>query len=878
VAAVSLAVSAAIVALPGQSWASPDLTGRVNTSTAGYQLEPSVGMDASGGTVVVWTSRSTVVDGSGSAIVGQRFGQYGEPLGGEFLVNTTTAGEQSEPSVAVAPDGGFAVAWTSSDGDGTELSNPACGLSISGPAPTIDCSLSGIRARRFNADGSAAGGDFLVNGSNGQQTYGWQYEPDAALRPDGSLIVAWTDDSGDPASTAGDGSGSAVFARVLPSFYSTFLVATTTAGNQYEPSVALAPDGSFAVAWTSEDGATHDPTDVACGYSPPGSAATVDCSESGIRARRFSSYDNPEAIDFLVNGTSGVATYSWQGQPDAALRSDGDLIVTWADLGPAEGANGGIFARVMPSFYPVFQVNTSTTDVQAAPSVTVAANGEFQVAWASRDGASTSSSDPQCGSITTTASVDCSEWGIRARRYAAEDYPLTSDFLVNGSPASRTGLAQVEPSIATGGGRTVVAWTDHLPSSDGSDSSIQAMRYGRLPSSVADEYTVGRGATLTVAAPGVLANDSLGDSYYLNAELISPPAHGTLTLEADGSFTYTHDGGTSTTDLFRYRGNDGVGHTGNIVDVSLTITSSAAHAPVAVADSITTSEDTASAPTSLLANDSDADGDLASVEIVTAPASGLVQVVGGQATYTPVGDWHGADSFTYRAVDAGGLSSDPATVTVTVTPVNDAPVAAGDAYTVPAGGSSVLTVLTNDSDVDADALTPVVTTQPTQGTVTVLSDGTLRYDPAPGVAGSDSFSYAASDGSALSAPVQVTLTLEGRPAYRATVQQPINATGDVSTFRASKGVVPVKWTLARDDAPTCTLPAATIRVVRLTGGATGPVDESVYGGASDAGTSYRVTDCRYHYNVSAPGLGAGGYRVEILIGGEVMGSARFELR
>jgi hypothetical protein len=113
--------------------------------------------------------------------------------------------------------------------------------------------------------------------------------------------------------------------------------------------------------------------------------------------------------------------------------------------------------------------------------------------------------------------------------------------------------------------------------------------------------------------------------------------------------------------------------------------------------------------------------------------------------------------------------------------------------------------------------------------------------------------------------------------FTAAVQQPINADGS-SVFKAGKGVVPVKFSLAVDGVPTCTLPAATIALTQLTGAVTGPVNESEFVMPADSDSNFRIDSCQYSYNLSLKSLSAGTYRVEIKIGGQVVGSANFELR
>jgi len=118
---------------------------------------------------------------------------------------------------------------------------------------------------------------------------------------------------------------------------------------------------------------------------------------------------------------------------------------------------------------------------------------------------------------------------------------------------------------------------------------------------------------------------------------------------------------------------------------------------------------------------------------------------------------------------------------------------------------------------------------------------------------------------------------EVQPCYSAQVQQPINADGS-SVFNVRRGVVPVKFTLTLGGVATCDLPPATIAVTRTAGGATGQIDESVYTGSADTGSNFRIDSCQYIYNLSASALGAGTYRVDILINNQVVGSAAFQLK
>ena len=114
------------------------------------------------------------------------------------------------------------------------------------------------------------------------------------------------------------------------------------------------------------------------------------------------------------------------------------------------------------------------------------------------------------------------------------------------------------------------------------------------------------------------------------------------------------------------------------------------------------------------------------------------------------------------------------------------------------------------------------------------------------------------------------------PAYAAQVQPPVNPDGS-STFNVRRGVVPVKFNLTQGGVATCDLPPATIAVTRTAGGVMGPVNESDYSGNADTGANFRIDSCQYIYNLNSRALGVGTYRVDILIDGQVVGSATFGL-
>ena len=172
-----------------------------------------------------------------------------------------------------------------------------------------------------------------------------------------------------------------------------------------------------------------------------------------------------------------------------------------------------------------------------------------------------------------------------------------------------------------------------------------------------------------------------------------------MTLDADGSFTYTPAANFNGTDSFTYTASDGTA-VSNVATVTITVTA-VNDAPVAVNDAATTAEDTAVSG-NVLANDTDVDAGTTLTASLVATRGERDRDAGadGSFTYTPAANFNGTDSFTYTATD-GTAVSNVATVTITVTAVNDAPVAVDDAATTAEETAVSGAVLANDTDVDA---------------------------------------------------------------------------------------------------------------------------------------------------------------------------------
>ena len=286
--------------------------------------------------------------------------------------------------------------------------------------------------------------------------------------------------------------------------------------------------------------------------------------------------------------------------------------------------------------------------------------------------------------------------------------------------------------------------------------TVNALPTNEAPVAAADTVDVAEGGTATTLNGGaisVLANDSDPEGNPLSAVLVTGPAHGTLTFNANGTFSYTHDGSKTTSDSFSYRANDGTS-SGNVVSVNIAVTP-VNDAPIAHDDYYTINEDQAlqlAFPlNALTVNDTDPDGDAIWVYAVGNPSHGSFAIVGGSLVFTPAANFHGAASFSYSIVDTESATS-TATVHIEVLPVNDAPIATADHIVVADGGtatllaSSVASVLANDYDIDGDPLTAILVAGPTNGSLILNANGTFSYTHDGSETTTDSFSYMAHDG------------------------------------------------------------------------------------------------------------------------------------
>ncbi|MCB1502530.1 MAG: hypothetical protein KDK07_22590 [Bauldia sp.] len=316
---------------------------RVNATTKGSQVEPTITGLGDGRFVVAWTDTSrTDGDTSKTAVRGQVFHADGTKSGHEFLINTTTAKAQSDPTITSLADGRFVVAWTGSSTtggvraqifnvDGSKSGGEIVVKTQTGnglPGPTItdladgrfvvawndqnDALSPSLRAQIFNVDGSKSGEEIVVKPPN---TALPNYPTIAGLA-DGRFVVAWTDTS----KTGGDTSNMAVHAQVFNAdgskSGSEFLVNTTTAKSQYEPTITGLADGRFVVAWV--------------GPSKTGG----DTSEKAVWGQVFDADGTRSGGEFLVNTTTAKSQFD----PTITALPDGRFVVAWTDASDGDKA------------------------------------------------------------------------------------------------------------------------------------------------------------------------------------------------------------------------------------------------------------------------------------------------------------------------------------------------------------------------------------------------------------------------------------------------------------------------------------------------------------------------------------------------------------
>ncbi len=275
------------------------------------------------------------------------------------------------------------------------------------------------------------------------------------------------------------------------------------------------------------------------------------------------------------------------------------------------------------------------------------------------------------------------------------------------------------------------------------------------PLAIADSMTIAEDDPAT--SIDVLANDADADGGPKSIGSVGQGQHGTVAISGGGSaLGYEPQADFCGADSFEYALAPG----GSTATVSITVTC-VDDPPLAIADSVTIAEDDPATSIDVLADDTDIDGGPRAIASVTQGDNGTVAITdsGAGLTYVPQADFCGADAFEYALAPGGSK----ATVSVTVTCIDDPPHAVADSKTLAEDDPATsIDVLANDTEPDGGSKTVASVTQGAHGTVAITNSGAdLTYEPASGYCGSDHFEYAVNGGS--TATVTVEVTCSGNP-------------------------------------------------------------------------------------------------------------------
>ena len=422
-------------------------------------------------------------------------------------------------------------------------------------------------------------------------------------------------------------------------------------------------------------------------------------------------------VSSVTQGSNGTVTHTTTDvtyTPNANYHGSDSFTYTASD-GNGGSATGTVTMTItsVDDGPPVATADSDSTDEDVAKTLSVLSND----------------SDPDPDPLTISSVTQGTNGAVT---HTATDVTYTPS-------ANYSGSDSFSYTVSDGNG-----------GSDTATVSITVTAVNDDPVAVADADTTNEDTATTLT---VLSNDSDVENDTLSVSAVTQGTNGSVTHTAN-DVTYTPNANTHGSDSFTYTVSDGNGGS-DTATVNITVTA-VNDDPVAVVDADTTNEDTATTIT-VLANDSDVDNDTLSISSVAQGTTGSVTHTANDVTYTPSANTHGSDSFTYTVSDGNG-GSDTATVNITVTAVNDDPVAVADADTTNEDMAITMTVLSNDSDVENDTLSVSAVTQGTNGSVTHTAND-VTYTPNADTHGSDSFSYTVSDGNGGSDTATVTVTV-----------------------------------------------------------------------------------------------------------------------
>jgi len=485
-------------------------------------------------------------------------------------------------------------------------------------------------------------------------------------------------------------------------------------------------------------------------------------SDGTVKYTPNANFNGSDSFTYTLNGGSTATVIVTVTSVDDAPVAVNDLATTLEDT-PVDidvllndtDSDGGLIEVVS-----VTQGTNGTVTINLDGTVNYAPNANFN----GSDSFSYSINGGSSATVTVTVTaVDDAPVAVADSATTPEDTPIDIDVLANDTDVDAGPMSVASVTQATSGTVTInldgtVNYSPELNFS-GSDSFTYTLNGGSTATvtvtvTAVDDAPVANDDTATTPEDtpidiDVLDNDTDLDGGLMEVASVTQGANGTVTINLDGTVNYAPNANFNGVDGFTYTLNGG-----STATVTVTVTA-VDDAPVAVADSATTPEDTP-IDIDVLANDTDIDAGPMSVASVTQATNGTVTInLDGTVNYSPELNFSGSDSFTYTL--NGGST---ATVTVTVTPVNDAPVASPLAFTIANAGSSTGQLVA--SDVDDTELVFSLLAAPTNGSATVSPAGIYTYTHNGTATLSDSFTFSVTDGE-LSATATVTVTVLAAP-------------------------------------------------------------------------------------------------------------------
>jgi hypothetical protein len=511
----------------------------------------------------------------------------------------------------------------------------------------------------------------------------------------------------------------------------------------------------------------------------------------------------------VLEDSGASVVEGWASAVDPGKPSDGDQIVTFEvdddnaalfDVRPQVDGAGTLRFTPAPNAFGTARVSVRARDDggTANGGVDTGQPQSFTITVSPVNDAPSFDAGADQSTVEDSGQQDVSGWARNARVGPANEdgqalrYVVSTSrpslFASNGQPrVSPSGTLTYTPAQdATGTATVTVRAQDDGGRRNGGEDTSAPAQFTITVAAVNDPPAFTPGADQVVAEDsgaqsvagwaGAITPGPADEAGQTVVFLVSNDNPGLFSVapavDASGTLTFTPAPDAAGSAGVSVRARDSGGTAGGGVDTSavhvLTITVTGVNdAPVAVDDSASVAEDDPAGVTfGVLTNDTDADpGDTLSVASFDASSlSGtLTDNGGGSFTYVPDPSFHGTEGFSYVVADGNG-GSDTGSVTLTVTPVPDAPSAGADAYAtlqdtdlvVPAPG-----VLANDADEDGDAITADTTpvSAPANGTVSLGSNGSFTYSPTPGFTGTDSFTYRVDDGTGRSTTAVATITV-----------------------------------------------------------------------------------------------------------------------